>query len=202
GPARRADAAGRVGRVGRAGPDAPRLVDDAVAVVVHAVANFGRARRRRRVAEGARAVGAADQASHGRAGADLNRAGTAHGEAVVDRAIAVVMEAVADLGPRADLALALHLAGGAVADQLAGPADAAAGGRIRREVAVRGRAGVVAGIARAGNVVVDDAVAVVVDVVAGFGGWAGGAAALRHAHHALEGAGPAGADVGSAAAAE
>src|SRR5262249_37739306 len=48
GPARRADAAGRVGRVGRAGPDAPRLVDDAVAVVVHAVANFGRARRRRR----------------------------------------------------------------------------------------------------------------------------------------------------------
>src|SRR5262249_32900852 len=67
---------------------------------------------------------------------------------------------------------------------------------------VRGRAGVVAGIARARHVVVDDAVAVVVEVVAGFGAGAGGTDALDHAVLTLECARPADADVGAAGAAQ
>src|SRR5439155_420438 len=94
-------AAARVVRVVHAGALVlPTLVDLTVAVVVDAVAGLGAGRARSDRALGAVAGAIADDVALPRARADTNRAGPAERKSVVDDAVAIVVERVAQLGDR------------------------------------------------------------------------------------------------------
>lgn len=80
------------------------LVDIAVAVIVDRVADLVRGRTGNSVAGGAQAIARAHLLPLGQAGALTRGAGDADGKAVVGRAIAVLVHAIALFGPGADLA--------------------------------------------------------------------------------------------------
>src|SRR5581483_1433919 len=173
------------------------VVDRSVAVVVDAVAGLGC------LGDAADAdLGAADARERAelaaRAGAGVGAVGVVArraarhvdpriGHVVVDRAVAVVVGAVAGLGLRADRARAHAEARGARARFAGGPAGGAA--RVRRGAARRGVAllravGAEADARRAGGEriarareVIDDAVAVLIGAVANFRDRAGAAEA-------------------------
>src|SRR5262249_51523719 len=211
--------------VHRVGRKVEALVDLAVAIVVDTVADLGHRRHRAVVLatvgrpsvqiHPSRIAGAHDAASgHAACGRVRVRAAQAAGAAVigvvllvepfVDLAVAVVVHAVADLGP-GEMAHVLApvrqltvdipvvgLAGGDAAH----PAHAI-GDRVRDRA--RAAAAAVERIGLLIEWIVDHAVAVVVDVVAHFRAWAHVADALQEAAQALRGAGLAGAEAGVAA---
>ncbi len=135
------------------------LVDLTVAVIVDRVADLVRGRTGNSVAGGAQAIARAHLLPLGQAGALTRGAGDVDGKAVVGRAIAVLVHAIALFGPGADLA----------DTRAEAPVDAGLRPGPTQAHALRsGQAGV-AGLLERGVVprLVDIAVAVVVESVAG-----------------------------------